>query len=942
MSERLRASSVVGGLRARLAAGRLLQLLCALASSVALAALVIVLLDATIILPEDVRVAVPWALGAVAAAVLVVGLAGLRHLSADRVACSLERSDPSLGTALTNAVQLARRSERAKGKGASAVDLLLRREAVEHGRRRARQARAWPSMRRGVLAALTVAAASALCCLLAPFIWPDVFDAVLPRLTDPHGDHPPYSRTRIAVQPGNIETIYGSQCAVRAVVSGEPAEKLFLVTEDSAGQARSTMYLSPDRSFVQTLTNLREPTVYYVTDGRTRSRRHRIDIQYTPQITLVEVAARYPDYTGWKPTAGKLNELPGQELRVPPATEIKLRMASNRPLKGGTVELTPLLGGDVQRVTLTPDAATPNVVTGSWRADQAAAFSLGVTDVDGLASVDPVKGRVVLLPDRRPRITVLEPGRRVLATPDVAVPVRVRAEDDYGIADVLWFRGLNRSLERRTAMDLAAASGSRAKVRCETQLDMADLGVRPGDTIQFFFEALDNYPDGPHVTTTTYFTVEIISRQQYEMMLRQRAAQQGRLQRYHKLADMLRRIQERAAALAGREKELAEAGRASEKDRRDPLAEARAVHDELGEYLKTLEKVLADPTVFDVEDAFHKRLSEQAANVAQARAELGSMLGRSAGGKPLDPEALQKLAEALQGQSALGERQVGAPARELDAAVDLMAQANRFAQLAVQQKRVARLAERFRSRSDELSRVEQMELQELAAEERRISENLSDLLEKILAGQARLPDESRYDQLRSTVDDFIDAVNAAGIRDDLDGAAGHFSGSEGPAGHGLARSAAEKMDRLVARCQPMSSGDMQMECLKFQPALQTLGESAIQQVLNAAASLGTGGSGTGGYGLYGQDVGLYGPDVQLPGGEGGGRGLGFGEAAASGQGVAASDAVDPQLDPVAVRPARVRIQRDAKFPLSYRELVGEYFRAIAETEIDRGPAAPRQ
>ena len=35
-------------------------------------------------------------------------------------------------------------------------------------------------------------------------------------------------------------------------------------------------------------------------------------------------------------------------------------------------------------------------------------------------------------------------------------------------------------------------------------------------------------------------------------------------------------------------------------------------------------------------------------------------------------------------------------------------------------------------------------------------------------------------------------------------------------------------------------------------------------------------------------------------------------------------------------PGRVRLQPDAKFPLQYRELVGEYFRVMAESGKEGG------
>ena len=119
-----------------------------------------------------------------------------------------------------------------------------------------------------------------------------------PRFLDAHGDHPPYSRLRIVVAPGRTDVLYGGEVEVRAMTSGRPVDKLWLVTRTGTQETRAMMFIAPDKSFFQSLANLREPTEYYVTDGTARSLRFPIGIRYTPQITMVEVGIAFPEYTG--------------------------------------------------------------------------------------------------------------------------------------------------------------------------------------------------------------------------------------------------------------------------------------------------------------------------------------------------------------------------------------------------------------------------------------------------------------------------------------------------------------------------------------------------------------------------------------------------------------------------------------------------------------------
>ena len=88
--------------------------------------------------------------------------------------------------------------------------------------------------------------------------------------------------------------------------------------------------------------------------------------------------------------------------------------------------------------------------------------------------------------------------------------------------------------------------------------------------------------------------------------------------------------------------------------------------------------------------------------------------------------------------------------------------------------------------------------------------------------------------------------------------------------------------------------------------------------------------------MFNEDVALYGPNVELAGEQAGGRRE---NESGSGQGRPIARVTGDVRDPALAAPGgpgRVRLQPEAKFPLRYRELVGEYFRAIAETGADEG------
>jgi hypothetical protein len=144
------------------------------------------------------------------------------------------------------------------------------------------------------------------------------------------------------------------------------------------------------------------------------------------------------------------------------------------------------------------------------------------------------------------------------------------------------------------------------------------------------------------------------------------------------------------------------------------------------------------------------------------------------------------------------------------------------------------------------------------------------------------------------------------------------------------------MDRLISKAGGMPQQGGQCLCQSFKPSLQKSLSNSLGQILAAMVG-GKGGDGQGsdgGYALYNDEVSLYGPNVELAGEQAGGRPE-PGQSQSRGSERVTGESQDPALAPVAA-PGRVRLQPDAKFPLRYRDLVGEYFKAIADTEAEDG------
>jgi hypothetical protein len=347
---------------------------------------------------------------------------------------------------------------------------------------------------------------------------------------------------------------------------------------------------------------------------------------------------------------------------------------------------------------------------------------------------------------------------------------------------------------------------------------------------------------------------------------------------------------------------------------------------ELQKLQSEFRKLGAQAILFDVEQAFKTSLVLQ----ETALGEIAEKLKQAAGSGTPGSDQLREAARALTKMSETEDIDVTNPAQQIASVVQLLARADVFVRLAKEEATIAQMLRRFAESTNALTRSQQIEVQELTEQQRRIKDELGKMLASLPESLEQIPKDEQFKPLRDDVEKFLKAVEEAKIEEDIGGASKALGEHDVMTGHVLAKSAAEKMDKLISKCR----GDMRQsakQCLRFQPKIQQAFGNTFEQILAAMGlGQGQGQGGQDGYGLFNEDVALYGPNAQVAGEQAGGRGT-SGEAPARDGQRLASDPTDRAL-PKPGEPGRVRLQPNAKFPLKYREVVGEYFKAIAETE----------
>lgn len=765
-----------------------------------------------------------WRLGLlIALGAAALGLAGaawylafIRRNRLEHIARFLETRDPKLGSRLINLLQLQSQTDD------STLAPLTRDLAKQAVETYAAELRPVPLERLAHTGEIPRHLKRAAWALLGFAAVCAVFFRVTPiefaRFTDPFGDHPPYSFTRLEiVEPGAAGTnvLYGRGFAVRVKSGGHLPKEVFLTafpTNHPEQAVTQAMFDKGGGGFDQLVDNIRTGLVVFAhtKDLASRSKQARIDVVLTPQLDKAFVRVAPPAYTGLK-----TEEKPYAFKAVQALTgsEVRFRLQSNRPLREGLVEIA-VADQPPQRLVLTPSAE--NEVSGAFIASNSCRLRFSLTDVAGLPSQDDWQGSLTVTHDLPPEIRVTEPERDGFVAMDFKLKAQFEASDDYGLRTVRIHRGLNGvySAPRVVNYDTLLRDS-----RESVDFDIAQLGVEPGDIISLFAEAIDTAPE-PHLARSDTVRLMVISVEDYNNFLRERTDLADTEAKYEELMDKLRELIEDQKKLGAEAEKLREqAAKANEKQadeitRRldDLIAKQNELNEKLNQQAGRMENFVRENPVYDVEKELQQTLREQAGNIRQststndaASRDIAQQSSPPNGQRQVKPGMLEDFKRESDAQvTRLGgaqeetEKQIAETLQDMSKMQELQKDFAQFESLYETQQELARLAQAY-NRPGELSREDQLALKELAASQREVGELLKQLGEK-LKDDAKAAEEL-FPKAAKSGRDLAEAISDLRLAPLAGQATDKMLAGKGEQSYQLADRIRSEMEKLFGECQ---------------------------------------------------------------------------------------------------------------------------------------------
>ncbi|MCY4567701.1 MAG: hypothetical protein OXD49_05270 [Candidatus Poribacteria bacterium] len=351
------------------------------------------------------------------------------------------------------------------------------------------------------------------------------------------------------IQPGNIQIERGTDVNVTAEVGGHLGTPVVLyyrvgdeneVTSTAEWQSLPMLRTATDAGpsvqvsdisrfpYSATLENVTRPLQYYVSVKEVTSEQYQITISNEPIVTQFQYRLNYPAYTQLQSQTlpvniGDIQVLFGTEVVFTGESNKKLQEAHLTFDESSNVELEITEGQLLDDVTqLMEDEqgqdilSTPQIIQGSFVAQQSENYRIYITDVDGFTNRNPVNRTVTVLKDVDPDVAIVSPARDTVLDDAMLIELKVEATDDYGIQELqLVYRvesegaeEVNVPLKRWEVGDAL----SHRSVFVAYTWDVDRIGMFPGETLAYYVQVLDiDNVSGPNIGKSHTYTLRFPS-----------------------------------------------------------------------------------------------------------------------------------------------------------------------------------------------------------------------------------------------------------------------------------------------------------------------------------------------------------------------------------------------------------------------------------------------
>ncbi|MCK6602938.1 MAG: DUF4175 family protein [Bacteroidetes bacterium] len=320
--------------------------------------------------------------------------------------------------------------------------------------------------------------------------WHDFFN---PSLPSAH-----LSQMTVSLEPGNTKLERGDTLRIVAQVQNSPSPVNLII--ERTGYPAEIISGQNGTPLVWVLPDLQEDVSYSLRNDWYHSETFTVKVTDRPFIARFTLSVKPPAYTSLPSAIHTLKE--GNQILVPEGTKLLLTAGASKEISSFFLE----------GWNRSPVSASGKTLLADRQVFSDFRFRFRILDSDSLENRDSTWFQVSVQPDQAPVLSVQPVSD--LTTRDFTIPLKLAAEDDFGVSRVLV------TYRIRSVFDLMEPAWKSEQLLALPDPDpvysgllnwkIADDTVIPGDIAEFRVGVADNFPfrPGGHITWSDLFTIQ--------------------------------------------------------------------------------------------------------------------------------------------------------------------------------------------------------------------------------------------------------------------------------------------------------------------------------------------------------------------------------------------------------------------------------------------------
>jgi hypothetical protein len=324
------------------------------------------------------------------------------------------------------------------------------------------------------------------------------------------------TRTRIDSVTGDVTVRQGDplELAIQVAPDSEVPDLAMLEIRHGDGPWESLDVPGDEKArFAYSFSKSGRSFEYRFRAGDVKTKRHAVEVVFSPKIVKSTVTLRLPEYTGQEP-----QQVSSLNFEVLEGSTVEWEIRCDQAL--AAAQLIPDSGDPLEMVI---DDNEPQFARVTMQAGKSLTYGFRWTECEhGFVYQDGALRSLRVTADEAPLVEILPPKPSENATLSKNLAIRFRASDDYGLGQSSIVYSLNGGAEQEHALgDLTGRQEMR-----EIDWKPAEwiTGLKDGDSLSYAITASDNRADerGPNLGRSNPLKLIFLSREDYQQTVQKR------------------------------------------------------------------------------------------------------------------------------------------------------------------------------------------------------------------------------------------------------------------------------------------------------------------------------------------------------------------------------------------------------------------------------------